>query len=287
MTAPKALNKKNIIIAGLCLVVILASVFAYDYFMYVSTDNAQIEGHFVMLSPKVGGYITKVNVTEGMKVKKGDVLVEIDPRDYDNLLKQISGELTSIDAKKRDSERTYRRISDLKAQGAVSQAQYDTASATYAETKAKWEAVQAQVNQAQLNLDNTKITAPSDGFIAKKSVEVGQLAGLGIPLIGFVDANERWVTANFKETDLPHLKKGANVKVDVDAIDGRHFHGKVEAISAATGATFTLLPPDNATGNFTKVVQRVPVKVVLDGLSPEDAEHLRIGLSAYVKVSIH
>ncbi len=281
----KSLSKKNIIVAVASLAGLAAGWFVFDYFMYVSTDNAQIEGHFVMLAPKVGGYITKVNIVEGQKVKKGDVLVEIDQRDYQNVYRQVSGELTSIDAKKRDSERMYRRISELKNQGAVSQQQYDTTSTSYAETKARWDAVSAQVAQAELNLENTKIVAPSDGFIAKKSVEIGQLAAPGVPLIGFVDASERWVTANFKETDLSSLKPGAHVKVRVDAIEGRSFDGKVETISSATGATFTLLPPDNATGNFTKVVQRVPVKVQLENLKDGDTEKLRVGLSAYVKVS--
>jgi membrane fusion protein (multidrug efflux system) len=283
----KSLDKKTILKGVGVIAAILIGYFVFDYFMYVSTDNAQIEGHFVLLTPKVGGFIVKVNVEEGQHVKKGDVLVEIDPRDYENTLHQVSGELTSSEARKNDAEKTYQRMSQLKSSGAISSQQYDTASASYAEAKAKWEAVKAQVSQAQLNLDNTKIVAPSDGYIAKKSVEVGQLASPGIPLVGFVDANERWVTANFKETDLRHLHKGAHVKISVDAIDGRKFEGRVEAISAATGSTFTLLPPDNASGNFTKVVQRVPVKVSLTGLKDNDAELLRVGLSAYVKVSIH
>jgi membrane fusion protein (multidrug efflux system) len=283
----ESLSKKNILMGVGALAILAAGWFVWEYVMYVSTDNAQIEGHFVMLAPKVGGYIVKVNVEEGQRVKKGDVLVEIDPRDYENTLRQASGELTSIEARKNDAERMYRRITQLKNQGAVSQQQYDTTSSTYNETKAKWDAVSAQVAQAQLNLANTKIVAPSDGFIAKKSVEIGQLAAPGIPLLGFVDANERWVTANFKETDLSSIKPGAKVEVEVDAIGGRSFEGKVEAISSATGATFTLLPPDNATGNFTKVVQRVPVKIELNQLKEGDAEILRVGLSAYVKVSVH
>jgi membrane fusion protein (multidrug efflux system) len=283
----ESLTKKNILISIGAAAILAAGCFVWNYVMYVTTDNAQIEGHFVMLAPKVGGYIVKVNIQEGQRVKKGDVLVEIDPRDYENTFRQVSGELTSVEARKNDAERMYRRITQLKNQGAVSQQQYDTTSSTYNETKAKWDAVSAQVAQAQLNLANTKIVAPSDGFIAKKSVEIGQLAAPGIPLIGFVDANERWVTANFKETDLSSIKPGAQVKVEVDAIGGRSFEGKVEAISSATGATFTLLPPDNATGNFTKVVQRVPVKIGLNQLKEGDAEILRVGLSAYVKVSVH
>lgn len=266
-------------IAGL-----LAVYLIFEHFMYVTTDDAYVEAHSVLLAPKVPGYITTVNVTEGQKVKKGDILIEIDARDYENALVQAKGELASLEARRRDADRSFSRIADLYKNGAVSQQQFDSANATHSDTRAKYDAVAAQVAQAQLNLDNTKLRAPSDGFIAKKSVEVGQLAAAGVPLIGFVDGGERWVTANFKETDIEHIKPGAKVDIDVDAIGSKGFKGVVESVSAATGATFTLLPPDNATGNFTKVVQRVPVKIRIDNLSDSDREILRAGLSAYVKV---
>ena len=109
----------------------------------------------------------------------------------------------------------------------------------------------------------------------------------GQSLFGFVSSSERWVEANFKETQLSSVKPGQKVDVTVDAIDGRTFEGTVESKGAATGATFTLLPPDNATGNFTKVVQRVPVKIVLKNLSPTDVDDLAAGLSAVVSVKVH
>ena len=278
-------NRKPLLF-GLATIAIGATIyFVAQYLMFVTTDNAQIDGHFVLMAAKVSGYVTEVNVREGQRVKKDDVLAVIDPRDYENTLRQVSGELTSVEARKDDSEKTYRRVNDLYKRSVVTQAQFDGASAGFADVKAKWDAVSAQVAQAKLNLENTKVRAPSDGFIAKKSVEVGQLAAPGSPLLGFVDARERWITANFKETDLDRIKPGANAKVTIDAIDGRGFVGKVESISSATGATFTLLPPDNATGNFTKVVQRVPVRILLENLKDDDLEALRIGLSAYVKVS--
>ncbi len=278
------LNKKTVLSAIATVAALVVIYFVVDHFMYVTTDNAQVEGHFVMLAAKVGGYVTDVKVIEGQRVKKGDILAEIDARDYENNLKQIASDQVSLDTKLKDAEKSFRRISDLYAKGVVAQQQYDTASASYSGLKAQYEAITAQVSQAQLNLENTKICAPFEGFVAKKSLEVGQLATPGVPLIGFVDAEERWVTANFKETETSRIAPGAAVRVDVDAIDGRHFTGKVESISSATGATFTLLPPDNATGNFTKVVQRVPVKIHLENLSADDLEKLRVGLSAGVRV---
>lgn len=277
-------KRKKIMVAVGAVAALLAVYFGYQHFTYVTTDDAYVEAHAVLLAPKVPGYINKVNIVEGQKVKKDDVLVEIDSRDYQNALVQIQGDLASLEARRRDADRSFQRIADLYKSGAVSQQQFDTANATHTDVRSKYDAAKAQVDQAQLNLDNTKIRAPSDGFIAKKSVELGQLAAAGVPLIGFVDGGERWVTANFKETDIEGVKPGAKAQVDVDAISNKTFDAVVESVSAATGATFTLLPPDNATGNFTKVVQRVPVKVRIDNLSDAERELLRVGLSANVKV---
>lgn len=265
--------------------VVFVGYFTYQHFTYVSTDNAQVEAHSVILAAKVGGFIKSVNVKEGDQVKAGDVLVEIDPRDYQNALTRIQGEQASVQARSRDNERNFERLRSLYSKGVVSQQQFDAASASYYEVKAKFDANSAQVAQAKLDLENTKIVAPKDGFIAKKSAEVGQLASPGVALIGFVSNDERWITANFKETEIEDVKVGANVLVDIDALSSKSFKGKVAAISAATGATFTLLPPDNATGNFTKVVQRVPVKIELVGLNEGDIQFLRAGLSAFVKVA--
>jgi membrane fusion protein (multidrug efflux system) len=267
--------------------VLLGGYFFYQHLMYVTTDDAYVEAHSVLLAPKVNGYISKVNVVEGQKVKKDEVLVEIDARDYENSLVQIKGDLASLEARRRDADRSFSRIAAIYKRGAVSQQQFDTANATHTDVRSKYDAVAAQVNQAQLNLDNTKIRAPSDGFVAKKSVELGQLAAAGVPLIGFVDGGERWVTGNFKETEIEDVKPGSKAQLDIDAISSKTFYGVVESVSSATGATFTLLPPDNATGNFTKVVQRVPVKIRIDNLSDSDRELLRAGLSANVKVSKH
>jgi membrane fusion protein (multidrug efflux system) len=278
-------TKRTKIISGIAsLAAIMIIYLVYQHMTYVETDNAQIEAHAVMLAAKVSGYVTKVNVIEGQKVKKGDVLVEIDERDFQNTLTQMKGDLVSLEARKRDAERNHKRISDLFRGGAVSQQQSDTASANYSDLQAKYDGIHAQVSQAELNLTNTKIKAPSDGFIAKRAVEEGQLAATGVPLLGFVDSGARWITANFKETDVEAIKIGAKVKITIDAISKKEFNGKVESISSATGATFTLLPPDNATGNFTKVVQRVPVRVSIDGLAESDIDLLRAGLSAVVMV---
>lgn len=220
---------------------------------------------------------------DGAKVKKGDILVQIDDRDYKAALDAATSELQSLEARKNEAEKNFHRIKNLFAQQVVSQQQYDTTIANYSESKARYDAVAAKLVQAQLNFENTQIKAPSDGIIARSSAEVGQLASAGLPLVGFVSSESRWIVANFKETEIEDVKVGAKAHVTIDA-SGKDLEGEVESISSATGATFSLLPPDNATGNFTKVVQRVPVKIKLHNLKPEDIEKLQAGLSAFVKV---
>lgn len=277
-------KRKRILTVVGAVALLVSGYFLYQHFRFVSTDDAQVDAHTVLLAPKVAGYVVKVNVSAGQAVKKDEILVEIDERDYANATKQHVGDLSSFEAKKRDAEKNFRRIAELYAKEAVSQQQYDQALASMNELKAKYEAYEAQVAQARLNMDSTKLRAPSDGVIARTSAEVGQMAGAGVPLVGFVDSGGRWITANFKETDIEKIRLGAQVEISVDAISHRNYRGTVESISAATGAVFTLLPPDNATGNFTKVVQRVPVRIKIDEIDNEEINRLRAGLSAVVKV---
>jgi len=139
--------------------------------------------------------------------------------------------------------------------------------------------MRAQLAQAELNLEHATVKAPLKGLVSRKTVEPGQIVQPGQPLMAIIPLDEVWVTANFKETQLEHMRPGQRVTVKVDAAGGKVFTGKVDSIAAATGARFALLPPENATGNYVKVVQRVPVKIVLD--PGQDPEHLlRPGLSA-------
>ena len=279
------MSPKKIIFSAIGFIaLIIVSYFVYQNIVYISTDNAQIEGHALLLSPKASGFITKVNIVQGQKVKKGQVLIEIDERDYLNSLKQSKSNLISLNAKLRDAEINYKRTDKLYKIGAATQQQHDSAIANYNDIHAQSDSVQAQVLQSELMLEYTKIKAPSNGIIAKTSAEIGQLANVGVPLIGFVDSDERWVTANFKETEIEDIRSGERAQIEVDAISSKTFYGTVFSLSSATGATFTLLPPDNATGNFTKVVQRVPVRIKFDKLSDHDIELLKNGLSVIVKV---
>ncbi|MBC7752899.1 MAG: HlyD family secretion protein [Moraxellaceae bacterium] len=278
-------TKKIIGVIG-SIVILIAAYFTYEHFSYVETDNAQVEAHSVLISAKVPGYIKEVFVTDGMQVKKGDVLVQIDDRDYSSLVSATKSEVTSLEARKKDAEKNYFRIKELYGKSVVSAQQFDGATAAYNDVKARYDSALSRVTQAELNLEYTQLKAPSNGVIARNSAEVGQLANPGAPLVGFVSSEERWITANFKETEISGIKVGKAVDIKVDAVAGKTFQGEVESISSATGATFSLLPPDNATGNFTKVVQRVPVKIKIKDLSLDEKLKLQAGLSATVKVHI-
>ncbi len=142
----------------------------------------------------------------------------------------------------------------------------------------------ANRDQAALALSYTVITAPSNGVISHKSVEVGQLVQPGQPLMSVVPLDDVWVVANFKETQVRGIVPGDQAEIGVDAYPGRDFNGRVESLSPATGAKFSLLPPDNATGNFTKVVQRVPVRILL-AMPQDSAAELRPGMSATVTIT--
>jgi membrane fusion protein (multidrug efflux system) len=156
------------------------------------------------------------------------------------------------------------QVTAMRARAASAQAHVEQAKATLA--------------QAELNLQYAVVKAPVRGVVSRKSVNPGQVIQQGQPLMALVQTDEVWITANFKETQLTDMRPGQRVTIDVDAFGGREFRGKVDSIAAATGARFSLIPPENATGNFVKVVQRVPVKIVLE--SGQDPEHLlRPGMS--------
>lgn len=282
--AAPASKKKKILTGIAALAAVGVLYFAYEEIFFVSTDNAQIRGNATLLSAKVNGFITKVNVEENQKVKAGDILAVIDAKDYDAKSSAATNEMEGLAARAKDAQTNAKRVKELFAAGAVTRQQLDSATASATELQNRLEALKSQVELSQYAVNDTQVRAPSDGVVARRSAEVGMLASPGIPLFGFVSSESRWVVANFKETDLKKLKIGAEADVSVDAIGGRKFHGVVESLSPATGSTFSLIPQDNATGNFTKVVQRVPVRIRLEGLNAEDIDALRSGLSADVKV---
>jgi membrane fusion protein (multidrug efflux system) len=146
---------------------------------------------------------------------------------------------------------------------------------------------QARLDQAQLNLSYTKITAPITGIVSRKTVVVGVNLSVGQSLLTIVPLEDLWVTANFKETQLKEMRPKQPVQISVDALGGKKFSGHVTQIGGATGSSLSLFPPENATGNYVKVVQRIPVRIDFDNLQKENQDHeLRIGMSVVPKVRV-
>ena len=303
-----------------------------------STDDAYVGGDVTVLAPKVSGFVDKILVTDNQRVKAGDVLVQLDARDYDAKLAQASAEVDSarsavaeLEAKQQlqyavigqhaadrnassaelaraSSDRV--RYRELVKSDAVSNqiveradADYSKADAAVARSDAAWLAskrqldvlgaqladARARVNTAlaaqrvaALNVEYTTIRSPADGYVGNRTGRVGMLANVGVPLLTVVPASGLWIDANFKEDQLRKMRAGDRVDVALDASSMR-LHGRVDSLAPATGATFSVLPPENATGNFTKIVQRVPVRVHLDP-QPGIEQVLRPGLSAVVTV---
>ena len=305
----------------------------------VSTDDAYVEGNIAVISPKVSGYVARVNVVENQSVKAGDPLVTLDDGDYQlalrkaqaaiesaNLavsridaqivggeaaLKQAQAQQGALEAAVRGAEITQKRATSLQQSAVGTAASLDSAQIALEQARANLVAGQAAVasaqanigllhaqrdeavntihtqelarDQAQRDLNFTVLKAPYDGVIGNLSVQTGDLVSIGKRLASLVPLTELYIEANFKETQLGHLQPGSKVRVHVDAYEDHNITGTVVSIAPASGAVFSMLPPENATGNFTKVVQRVPVRI---SIPKEDLERqrLRAGLSVVVDV---
>jgi membrane fusion protein (multidrug efflux system) len=282
-------RKKQLLGAAAAVVALLfAGRFAYSHWLYEETDDARTAANSAVLSAKVGGIVTEIPVEENQRVKAGDVLIKIDPREYQNRIDQMRGDLESMQARVRDAEKNLRRMRTLLASDTVSQQQADSAEATYGELSRKEVSLQAQLKQAELDLEYTVIKAPTDGKVGKRSVEKGVAVSPGQPLIAFVQSTEYWAVANFKETQLQGMSVGQPALIKIDAIGDRVFEGKVQSFAPGSGATFAIIPPDNATGNFVKVVQRVPVRIAFNAESIKGYEDRLVpGLSATIQVQVH
>ena len=221
---------------------------------------------------------------------------EVSQQQYDTAVAAADAQRASVDATKggvaaadanlraAQSRLMQAHVAEEQAHAALRNAetaphQITVSKARAAAAEAHAQQLRAQLAQAQLNLQYATVKAPVKGMISRKTVEPGQIVQPGQPLMALIPVEEVWIVANFKETQLQHMRPGQRASVKVDAIGGREFKGTVDSIAGATGARFALLPPENATGNYVKVVQRVPVKILLD--PGQDPEHLlRPGLSA-------
>ena len=352
-------RKKAVTFILFPIIIVIGAVILYFYLQYkkthISTDDAFVDGRVHVIASKVPGTVKIIHIKDNQFVRKSDVILEIDPTDYevriketragleteraklseirdrvDTVKKQLSEIIASLEASRanvelqeanlRQAEIDFKRAEILLKKEVIPRDQYDRAKTAYeiamAQVKAAKDRVkqleasletqralikqtesglppqEAQIRQrdavlkgAELNKSYTKIYAPSDGYIAKRSVEIGNQIQPGQSLMAVVPLDDIWITANYKETQLERVKLGQKVKIKVDTYPDKVFYGKVDSIMAGTGAVFSLFPPENATGSYVKIVQRIPVKIVLDqGTDPSHI--LRIGMSVVPTILI-
>lgn len=284
-----------------------------------STDNAYVRGDITSLAPKVPGYVTAVAVGDNQRVKAGDLLFQIDDRDYRAKLAQAEANVEAArarlatvaeeavlqhafirqaEAQRRSAfadlafaRKSRARRSNLVDGGAVSAAQFDEADAGQSRAEAGASAsaahaaaqrqklgvlgaqremaaaalaqAEAACDLARIDLENTAVRAPISGVIGNRQVRVGRLVAPGTPLLDIVPVASVYVVANFKETQLSHIRPGQRARIEVDGYSDAKIEGIVDSFAPGSGAAFSLIPVDNATGNFVRVVQRVPVKIRL------------------------
>jgi membrane fusion protein (multidrug efflux system) len=332
------MSRKIFMRIGIALLVLLMVGSGVAYWIYihihVSTDDAYVAGYVGVISPRVEGRVAKILVDDNQHVIPGQVLVILEPQDYETAVAKEAGNLGRL---RQELAQNYVKVSTSKTKISQAEANFRMASIDLARytklferhtipkqtldrVETRYRVTQAEVNQAnrqykealatiggstdipleeqpaikeakakleqaRLNLGYIRITSQVEGYVTKRQVEVGNWVKAGQPLMMLVPlkTDQLWIQANYKETQLTNVYIGQPAKVRVDTYPGIEFKGRVDSIMAGTGAAFSLLPPENATGNWVKVVQRIPVKIVLLRPYPPN-KPLRLGLSAEVTI---
>ncbi len=283
-------QKKRVVVPTISalVILILGTIISINSVFYKSTDDAFVEGHIITVAPRVSGPVIKLNIEDNQVVKKGDLLLEIDPNDYQVKLKQTQAKLEEAKAALNSAknqvvkssadldfaQKDHQRYSLMYNKGISSKQDYESSQNTLTaarsndnsskskqdEISASIKRLGAEVEQAKLDLSYTKIYATENGRITHRTVEQGNYVQTAQPLFAIAQDNV-WVVANFKETQVANMKKGQPVKIKIDAYGNKTFNGVVDSLQMASGAKASLFPPENAVGSYVKIVQRIPVKI--------------------------
>ncbi|MCK9419737.1 MAG: HlyD family secretion protein [Nitrospirae bacterium] len=273
-------KKKAFMIVGVIVVIGLIAGYLYSGYRktHVSTDDAFIDGNIHTISARISGTVKSLYVNSNQQVKKDDLLVDLDPQDYRSRSEAARANLELQRAILRQAERELKRAKALFESKTNSADRYDKAVSTQEIAVSQVKLAEEQLRQAELNLSYTVLRAPADGYATKIAILTGNHIQAGQLLMAIVSLENLTVVANYKETELGRIRPGQEVRLKVDAYPDKVFTGKVDSIMAGTGVSFSLFPAENATGNYVKVVQRIPIKIVLD--PGADKDHvLRIGMS--------
>jgi membrane fusion protein (multidrug efflux system) len=280
-------TKITLILLVSMIVVVFGSRAVYKMLTTESTDDAFVVTHVHEITPEIQGMVMAVLVTDGQVVKKGEPLVKLDPRDYEAQVRIAQAKFSKAAKDIGRMSRGHILDDDDEEENPPGRPHFAPDEVRILdEYTANALQAKGELQLAALHYEHTVIAAPEDGRVGKKSVETGQLVQPGQALMAVVESNP-WVVANFKETQLSKIRVGQKVRIGIDALPEKEFAGVVDSVAAASGATFSLLPPDNATGNFTKIVQRVPVRILFDAESIKGFEsRIAAGMSTEVTVRI-
>jgi len=298
-------RKKRVLIPFTVFILAVAFVAWYWYKNlrnFVSTDDAYIDADRVSVSAKVLGRIVRIAADEGSAVKKGDILARLDDTDLRAQMEQAKANLdlaqaslplakVNLDRATEDYERADVQIKSAvitREQYSHAQKTLDGARAEYAIAQSRIGVAKAQMGIVEAQLQNMTLAAPFDGVVAKRWLLEGDIVQPGQPIFTIYDIQRIWIAANLEETNLGKVKLQNDVEVNVDTYPGRVFRAKIGLIGDYTAAQFSLIPPNNASGNFTKITQRVPLRIYLDDLTPEvrNTFPLRPGMSVEVKIRV-
>jgi membrane fusion protein (multidrug efflux system) len=266
----------------------------------VWTNDAFLDGYQISVASDVEARIIELYVDEGDLVKKGELLCQLDESIYNSRREDartnvaLIEETVTLQKIEMEKLRDIYNVARQEFQNQIiSYIEFDKIEKDFRYAEANYRVSEANLTNSKAKLGvidewllHTKVFAPRDGAISKRWVVAGDVVQIGQPLFGLTDVSNIWVTANLEEGKVEHLKPGDPVDVRIDAYPDRHFTGSVYVVRAAAASQFSLIPPDNATGNFTKVVQRIPVKILLDIPKTKNPLYLYPGMSAEIRVKV-
>lgn len=279
-----AFSKKQLYLWGsIGFIIILSSYFLMRYFdRHPSTDDAYVQANTINIAAQITGPVANIYVQDHQVVSKGQLLFTIDPSPFQIAVDKASAAVAAQQATLVLAEQNAERILRLVKMGQESKATGDQVQSQLDNAKAQLLALNAQLSQAKLDLEHTRIIAPSSGVVTQFLLRPGNNVVASTTLFMLVEQSNFWVDANFKETQVARIQPGQPVKITIDMFPNHVFYGKVDAVSSASGAIFSLLPPENASGNWVKVTQRFPVKVLI--INPDPAYPLRAGSTATITI---
>ncbi len=289
------------------IMILVVIVGAFGYYLnqkrrYIATDDAAIDADRVAVSAQMLGRITSLMADEGDEVQKGQVLIQLDDSDLrvrkiqaDAALNLAEENISLADVNEKRAERDYERAQTQYQEGVITKEQFEHTQSGYEAAKVQTSIARAQSRVAaaqrdvvKTQLNNTTIISPMDGIVSKRWVLEGEVVQPGEEIFTLYDLKDVWVTANLEETKIGRLREGDRVQIKVDSYPGYDFSGRITRIGSNTAAQFSLIPPNNASGNFTKITQRIPVEISFDNTTFKGESPLRLlpGMSAYIKVKI-